>query len=178
MKVNEYVKHPSTGDFIKTNLPTVILLTMWAFLVIPFLEFIEWLITRSDFFVLLSSWFEIVLYFFFVSFFLFWLFRFYWNLYHRMQKMPFLVLSKERICMDLTLLPHVGVKVRKGKIKTEWSAIQRIEVETNKFFVFFQENGKQKSEKVDLRWVEEKEDILLNLKSKCQKHKIGWIDDT
>ncbi len=173
---NEYFKHPSTRDFIKVNLPTAILLTMWAFLVIPFLEFIEWLITRSEFFVLYSNWFEIVLYFFFVSFFLFWLFRFYWKLYHRVQKMPFLVLSEEGIRMDRALLPHVGVKVREGRIETEWSAIQRIEVELNKFFVFFQKNGKQKSEKVDLRWVEEKEDLLTNLKSECQKHQIEWIE--
>jgi hypothetical protein len=31
------------------------------------------------------------------------------------------------------------------------------------------------SEKVDVRWVEEKEKLLIVLKNECQKNEITWI---
>ncbi len=45
-------------------------------------------------------------------------------------------------------------------------------MQENKFIVYFQKDGKEKSIKTDLRWVQEKEDLVTTLKLKCQEHQI------
>jgi hypothetical protein len=49
-------------------------------------------------------------------------------------------------------------------------------MEQTTFFVHYRKNGKTKSQKVELKWVQNKKDLLETLKMKCQQESITWIE--
>jgi len=175
---NDYFKQLTLAEFMKASFPTISFLMILYFLFIPAFELFLWWVGRSGPFVLFPTRMELAFYCIVVTFFVTREYKTYQGLYRRMQEVPFLILEEDEILMDRAILMFPKGREWAGKIRLKWSAIQRIEVESNKFSVFFQKNGTQKSEKVDLRWVEEKEDLITNLRSKCQKHQIEWIKNS
>ncbi len=175
---SDYFKRLTPAEFMKASFPTISFLMILYFLFIPAFEIFLWFIRRPEPFDLFPTRMELAFSCVVVTFFVTRDYKTWQGLYRRMQEVPFLIMEEEEILMDRAMLIFPKGKEWAGKIRLKWSSIQRIEVKSSEFFIFFQENGQQKSEKVDLKWVKEKEDLLKNLKSKCEKHQIKWIENS
>lgn len=114
------------------------------------------------------------LYIIFVICILTWILKGYKDLYDKMQKVPFLSIGERKIVLDREMQPIFLFTGSKGVIKIKWPEIQKIEMKQTKFIIYYEKNGKIKSQKVDLQWVENKEDLLKALKMKCRQEDIAW----
>lgn len=169
-----YFKLPARSEFISANLPRVIFIITLIFLSIPSYRFVKWCIRSSQPFVLFADCVDIVIYCVFVSVFLVWEFKNVQNLYYRMKEVPFLTITKEGIVIDRELLSFPKWVQRK-KVRIEWSNIRRAEVVRDRLSFLYQVDGKEKSEKGDLRWIKGKESLLSTLKIECEKNQISLI---
>jgi hypothetical protein len=91
-----------------------------------------------------------------------------------MKEVPFLTITKEGIVIDRELLSFPKWVQRK-KVRIEWSNIRRAEVVRDRLSFLYQVDGKEKSEKGDLRWIKGKESLLSTLKIECEKNQISLI---
>ncbi len=177
MKNDEkFFKQLSAGEFTRVALPGAMLMVMATFAALPILDYIKWQIRGSGPFVLFSDSFSITFYCVFVTIMLFWEFRIYRNLYLKMQKAPFLTMEEEGMHIDKEMLPFPKEIGRPGKAELKWSNIQRIEAGHDKLIIFFLDKGKERSRKVDLKWIKKKKELLTALKIRCEKHNITWIE--
>ncbi|MGD2250874.1 MAG: hypothetical protein PVF58_20945 [Candidatus Methanofastidiosia archaeon] len=120
--------------------------------------------------------FPLEFYLLFLLIFYIWSLRSIRNVYREMQKNPFLVITEQNLYIDRDMLPPFQYIWGWRKIKLNWSAIKRIEVKKEMFIIYYEKNGKTKSQKVGLKWVENTEDLLATLKMKCQQESITWTE--
>jgi hypothetical protein len=161
-----YFKQPTPGEFVKAALPLVSLFLIFYFTFIPIFAFLLWAV-RSGPFVIFPRCRDLAFYCVFVTFFVTREYKRYQSLYFRMQEVPFLTMTKEGIRMDRAMVMFPKGFEWAGKIELEWTDIQRVEIGQDSFVIYFKENGKEKSERVNLKWVEEKEELLAILAGEC-----------
>ena len=170
----KYFKQLKRSEFINASFFSVVFIILVVLSSIPICRFVKWLIIGSGPFVLFSDCADIVAYCVFVSILLTWQFKNYQCLYRRMQEMPFLTITEKGIHIDKELMTFLVGGGRPDKISLEWSTIQRIEVKKDRLVIFFQKKGEEKSEKIDTRWVDKKESLLITLKTRCEENQITW----
>jgi hypothetical protein len=120
--------------------------------------------------------FPLEFYLLFLLIFYIWSYRDLRNLYREMQENPFLVIAEQNLYIDRDMLPPFQYIWGGRKFKLDWSAIEKIEVKKEMFIIYYRKNGKIKSQKVELKWVENTEDLLETLKNKCQQENITWVE--
>ncbi|MGD2250878.1 MAG: hypothetical protein PVF58_20965 [Candidatus Methanofastidiosia archaeon] len=170
----EYFKQPSKKAFMKVELPFILFLVPAFLIFLEIIGYIWELLKEIEF----PSFFEgsfakyflilIILYILFLIGLR--------NLYKKMQENPFLVITEQSLYVDREMLPPLQHLWEGRKFKLNWSIIKRIEVKKEMFIVHYEKNGKTKSQKVELKWVENTEDLLETLKMKCQQERITWTE--
>jgi hypothetical protein len=170
-----YFKRPTLGNYVKTALPILFILLIFYFSFFPVIDFLWWYFFGHGNFALFPTRMELAFYCIFVTFFVTREYKRFQCLYFRMQEVPFLTISKKGISMDRSMIKFPKANEQTGKIELDWSAIKRMEIGQKTIQIYFQENGKEMSEKIGLRWVEEKEKLLVVLKDECQKNEITWV---
>jgi hypothetical protein len=176
IKPKHYYKKMSVSEFIKKGFFGMVIAIIIIILVIPSMEFIEWILWGSGPFLFFETGIYKSLNIIVVICFLIWVFKGYKDLFDKMQKVPFLSIGEQKIVLDREILPFPLYIGGKGVIKLKWSDIQKIEMEQTTFIVHYRKNGKTKSQKVGLKWVENTEDLLESLKKKCQQENVTWVE--
>lgn len=174
MENKEHFKLISAGEFVKAVFPGATVIVIATFLGLPALHYVKWLIGGSGPFVMFPTPFDFQFYCAFVILTLILEFRAYSNLYQRMQSKPFLTIKEEGIYLNKEMLPFPKFIGGSGKIELKWSNIQSIQRKQNFLVISYHEKRKERSKRVDLRWVREKEKLIMTLRDRCKDHDIEW----
>lgn len=165
----DYFKRPTLREYVKATFFTFAFYVLLSFTIALVFKLFFWWVDEPV---------PNAIYYIIVTYFITRKFKSFQCLYYRMQEVPFLTLTKEGIRMDRSMVKFPRASEWTGKIELNWSAIQQIETGWDSFIIYYQKNGKDTFEKVNLRWVKEKGKLLVTLKDECQKNKITWIEKT
>ncbi|MGD2250875.1 MAG: hypothetical protein PVF58_20950 [Candidatus Methanofastidiosia archaeon] len=162
-----YFKRPTLGGYVKVAFFRFIMYVLLAISIAIGLKLFFWWIGKSS---------PNAIYYIMVTYFITREFKNFDSLYRRMQEVPFITLTKEEICIDRSMAMFPKASAWSGKIELKWSAIQHVKTGRDSFTIYFRKNGKGISEKANLRWVQNIEDLLETLKNKCQQESITWTE--
>ena len=174
----ENVKIPTRYEFILTNLPLVSLCVFLVFILYPLVHIIEYIVGISPSINFFPSTFHVLVYGGLISLLQLYILYLHLQSYKKMKNSPFLTFNNIIFVIDKSLSSRYTLTGRNIILTLKWNNITQINATQNNLHIHYKKNNKIKSEKIDIRWCEQKDALIKTLKTLCNNHGITIIDNT
>ena len=174
----KYFKSPSICQYIKTNLPLTTFFIFLVFVLYPLIHIIEYIVGISPSINFFPSRFHVLVYGGLISLLQLYILYLHLQSYKKMENSPFLTFNNIIFVIDKSLSSRYTLTGRDTILTLKWNNITQINATQNNLHIYYKKNNKIKSEKIDMRWCEQKDALIKTLKTLCNNHGITIIDNT